>query len=205
MKQMLINSRLDIQDFGLLYCALLCLLIGFSGCGDDDTVIVPGADEIISQGWKEYVTGNYEDAIAKFQDALEKDLDSSEAYNGIGWSRARLGQLNESINEFKRAVTKDSANTDAHVGLAGMYFVDADYEQAIASAKRVLLLQPEYESQHDDINTADIHILLAECYYNTGAYAEAKAEMEIVGGSGQTPDSSNLAGLLSFIEELSER
>ena len=190
----------------LTFCIFMCLLsMGLAGCGNDEPVAVRDADEIVSEGWKEYVAGNFEDAIVRFQEAVEKYPDSSEAFNGIGWSKARLGQIDEAIDEFGRAVTKDPANVDARAGLAGVYFVDMDYEQAIASANLVLSLQPEYESHHDDIGVDDVRILLAECYYNTGDYADAKAQMEIVGGSGGVPPSSNLVGLLSLLEELAEK
>lgn len=212
MKQTLINSKSDIRDLrlrrssvhlGLWSCVFVCLLfVGFAGCGDDATVTAPGGDELVGQGWKEYSAGNYEYAIARFQEAVEIDSDSSEAFNGIGWAGARLGQVRESIEEFGKAITKDTANADAHAGLAGMYFIDGDYELAIASANSVLLLQPEYESHHDSIKAADIHILLAECYYNTGKYAEAEAQTELVGGTGGI---STLADLLLLIEELAEK
>jgi len=212
MKRTLMNLRLFIPGsrlrrssvcLGLWSCVLVCLLfVGFAGCGDDATVTAPGGDEFVGQGWKEYSAGNYEYAIARFQEAVEIDPDNSEAFNGIGWAGARLGQVRESIEEFGKAITKDTANADAHAGLAGMYFIDGDYELAIASANSVLLLQPEYESHHDNIKAADIRILLAKCYYNTGKYAEAEAQTELVGGSGGI---STLADLLSLIEELAEK
>ena len=215
MKRTLMNLRLYIPGsrlrrssirLGLWSCILVCLLfVGFAGCGDDATVTAPGGDELVGQGWKEYSAGNYEYAIARFQEAVEIDPDNpdnSEAFNGIGWAGARLGQVSESIEEFAKAITKDTANADAHAGLAGMYFIDGDYELAIASANSVLLLQPEYESHHDNIKADDIRILLAKCYYNTGKYAEAEAQTELLGGSGGI---STLADLLSLIEELAEK
>ena len=212
MKQILISSKSNARDlgltrssvhFGFWSCVFVFLLfVGFAGCGDDATVTAPGGDELVGQGWKEYSAGNYEYAIARFQEAAEIDTDNSEALNGIGWAEARLGQVSESIVEFGKAITKDTANADAHAGLAGMYFIDGDYELAIASANSVLLLQPEYESHHDNIKAADIHILLAKCYYNTGKYAEAEAQTELVGDSSGI---STLADLLLLMEELAEK
>jgi tetratricopeptide (TPR) repeat protein len=190
---------------------LVCLLIGsFAGCGDDEIGAGYDANELARQGWLEYSAGNYEDAIDKYQEALdlEDDSVSSEAYNGIGWARARLGQSRDSIDSFKKSVTKDPANADAHAGLAGVYLADSDYEQAIAAANLVLSINPDYESHHDDIKAADIRILLAECYYNMGDYTAAKAQIDLLGSSGKTlnPDSTDyLADLLSLIEELAGR
>ena len=190
-----------------LLVTILCLGIStFIGCGGDDEVIIaPDAEEFVSQGWKEYAAGNYEDAIAKYQKALAEPQGGSEAYNGIGWSKARLGLIQDAIENFKQAVAKDPSNVDAYAGLAGAYLADGDYERAIASAEPVLLLNPEYTSHHDDIKAAHIHILLAECYYNVGDYTAARAQIDILGDSGKGLDPSSPtypADLLSVIEEL---
>ncbi len=193
----------------ILIIIIICLLIGnLAGCGDDETVDGSGASRLISEGWAEYTAGNYEDAIAKHQDALAEDPSSAEAHNGIGWARARLGQTLDSIESFKQAVVKDPGNADAYAGMAGVYFIQGDYERAIAAAKSVLSRKPEYVSHHDDVKVADIRVLLAECYYNTGDYAAAEAQIDILGGAGRTPDPSSpayLADLLSLIEKLNER
>ena len=228
MKRTLLNSKLKTQDSGysplsqrgvrgdstrhlsLILCLVSCVLcLGIStfiGCGgDDEVVIAPDAEEFISQGWKEYVAGNYEDAIAKYQKALAENQDSSEAYNGIGWSKTRLGLIQDAIENFKIAVAKGPSNADAYVGLAGAYLADGDYERAIASADPIMLLYPDYSSHHDDIKAAHVHILLAECYYNVGDYTAARAQIDILGDSGKSLNPSSpgyLADLLSVIEDL---
>jgi tetratricopeptide (TPR) repeat protein len=191
----------------ILILIIICLLISnLVGCGDDEAVVSPGADTLISEGWAEYGAGNYEDAIAKFEMALVEDSTNAEAYNGIGWSKSRLARTHESIESFKSAIAGDPGNADAHAGLAGAYLADGDYERAIASAKSLLTSRPEYASHHDNIRAADIRVLLAECYYNVGDYAAARAQIDLLGGSGRMLDPASPsypADLLSIIEELS--
>ena len=192
----------------LIIISICLFIVSFAGCGEDEIVVGPDDDKLISEGWAEYGAGNYEDAIARYEVALVEDADSAEAYNGIGWCKARLGETLDAIESFKKAVVKDPENADAYAGLAGAYFADGDYERAIASAKSVLSLSPEYSSHHDDIRTADIRVLLAECYYNVGDYTAARAQIDLLGGSGRTLDPSSptyLADLLSVIEELTRR
>jgi len=216
------DTGLRIRDRSTIYLFQFCLsrfvscvllicffVVGFTGCGDDNPVAVSDADQLISEGWKEYSAGNYDDAIAKYQQALDLDEDSvgSEAYNGIGWAKARIGRLLESMESFKEAVAKNPANTDAHAGLAGMYLADSDYERAIASASLVLSLNPEYASHHDGIEATDIRILLAECYYYDGDYENVEKQLDLLGQSHKDLDSSSstyVADLLSYIQGLSK-
>lgn len=190
------------------FISIFILISGLVGCGEDEEVSEPQADRLISEGWKEYVAGNYDDAILKFQQALEDEPDNAEAYNGIGWTKAKQGRINDSIESFKVAVTREPANADAHAGLAGAYLADGDYERAVASAKLVLSIDTEYSSVHDNINSAGIHVLLAECYYNMGNYSEARSEIDLLGDYGKSLDPDNpsyLADLLKIIEKLSEK
>jgi len=185
-------------------CLLMAVLVG---CGEDEESKAPDAEQFISEGWKEYSAGNYEDAIAKYEMVLDEDPSVAEACNGIGWAEARLGRVKNSVESFKKAVAKDPANADAHAGLAGAYLADGDYERAVASARQVLLLKPEYVSHHDDIKSADIRVLLAECYYNLGEYDSSKAQIDVLGGAGKSLDKTSptyLADLLSLIADLSE-
>lgn len=188
--------------------SIFLLIISLAGCGDDAAVVAPDADRFISEGWAEYGAGNYEDAISLYEEALVEDDTNAEAYNGIGWCKARLGETLDAIRSFNEAVTKDPGSVDAYAGLAGAYFADGDYERAIASAKSVLSQSLEYSSHHDDIKSADIRVLLAECYYDIGDYTAAKAQIDLLGGSGRTLDPSSpsyLADLLTIIEELARR
>jgi len=184
----------------------ICLLIGsLAGCGDKgETVVSPSADQRVSEGWEEYVAGNYEDAVAKFQEARGKDPDNAEAYNGIGWAQAKLGRIKDSIDSFEVAVAKNPSSADAHAGSAGAYLANGDYEKAIASAKLVLSLDPKYSSHHDDLKANDIRVLLAECYYNTGDYDAAKNQIDLLNyGKALDPNSpAYLSDLLYAIEEL---
>ena len=193
----------------LILINIFLLIVCVAGCGDDDTdVFIPSVDRLVSEGWAEYGYGNYEDAISKFEAALVEDETSAEACNGIGWSKARLGDTPGAIENLRLATTKDPDGADAYAGLAGAYFADSDYERAIASAQAALSRSPGYSSHHDDIRVADIRILLAECYYNVGEYTAARAQIDLLGGSGRTLDPSSptyLADLLTVIEGLTAR
>jgi tetratricopeptide (TPR) repeat protein len=184
------------------------MILFFVGCSNEEQTTVASAEELVSQGWKEYVAGNYKDAIGKYQEALAENPDVLDAYNGIGWAMARSGQVRDSIDSFRKAIEKDSLNADAHAGLAGVYFASNDYERAIASAKSALLLNPQYISHHDDINSYDVHVLMAECYYISGNYSEALGQISLIGGGigkNLDPSSPTYQGdLISVIDELAK-
>jgi tetratricopeptide (TPR) repeat protein len=190
-----------------IFISLLFLTISFIGCGGDEqesTVLT--ADMVVSQGWTEYAAGSYESAIIKFQSAIAMSPENSEPYNGIAWSNAKLGKVSDSIDNFKKAVSKDPKNADAHAGLAGVYFIEGNYELTVASAIQALAIKFDYQSPHDKIKAGDLHLLLAQSYYNTGEYALAKAQMEMLGVYGLDPSSATYSSdLLLAIDELSKK
>ncbi len=192
-----------------IFIGLLFLTISFISCGGDEpesTTLT--ADMVVSQGWTEYAAGGYESAIIKFQSALAMSPENSEAYNGIAWSNAKLGKVTDSVDNFKKAVSKNPQNADAHAGLAGIYFISSNYELTIASAKQALTIKFDYQSPHDKIKAGDLHLLLAQSYYNTGDYASAKAQIEMLGVYGKTLDPSSptySSDLLIAIDELSKK
>ncbi|HGE69503.1 TPA: tetratricopeptide repeat protein [Candidatus Poribacteria bacterium] len=192
-----------------VFIGLLLLAVSFISCGgDEQESVVVTAEMIVEQGWTEYSAGNYESAIIKFQSALAKSPEMSEAYNGIGWSNAKLGKISDSIDNFKKAVSKDPQNVDAHAGLAGVYFISGNYELAIASAKQALTIKFDYQSPHDKVKAGSLRLLLAQSYYNMGDYASAKAQIEILGIYGKTLDPSSPtypSDLLLAIDELSRK
>jgi tetratricopeptide (TPR) repeat protein len=130
------------------------------------------------------------------------------AYNGFGWAFSWLGKNNDSIDNFKKATSKNPGNADAHAGLAGVYFISGNYEQAIASAKQVLLISSDYQSPHDKMKGNNVRLLLAESYYNIGDYSSAKSQIEQLGADVKSLDPgspSYLSDLLLAIDELSKK
>ncbi len=178
------------------------------GCGDDKTESAPKSEILIEEGWKEYIAGNYDIAIEKFQRALNEDPNNAEAYNGIGWSKAKLGLVEQSIDSFKSAIAKDPSKADSHAGLAGVYLAIGDYERAIASANRVISLDIKYVSFHDDIDIRNIRLILAEAYYYRKDYTNARNQVELLGNTGKTIDPSSATyekDLMLVIEELRKK
>ncbi len=168
-----------------IFMIMIFLIIG---CGDDKTELIPQSEVLIEEGWKEYIAGYYDLAIAKFQSVINEDSNNAEAYNGIGWSKAKLGQIEQSIDSFKSAIAKDPSKADSHAGLAGIYLAIGDYERAIASANRVISIDPKYVSFHDDIDIRNIRLILAEAYYYRKDYTNARNQIELLGNTGKTLD-----------------
>lgn len=192
----------------VIFISVLFFVIVLYGCENDEEVVRPNADTYVAQGWIEYAAGSYESAITRFQIALTKDSENAEAYNGIGWAYAWLGKVNDSIDSFKKATSKNPENADAHAGLAGVYFISGNYEQAIASAIKVLNIKSDYQSPHDKMKANNVRLLLAESYYNMGDYASAKSQLEQLGANVKALDSGSstyLSDLLLIIDELSKK
>lgn len=192
--------------FTLLSSIILsALLIGLSGCGEDEPE-GPTAEEVTNEGWVLYAARDYTGALAKFDEAITEDPNYVDAYVGMGWSYGKMTQLADCISSFQTALAKDAQNEDALAGIALAYLASDEYDQAIANASQVLTINPSYSFAHGNVTSRNLHIVLAESYYYKGDFEDAQSQVDILNpGNGLNPaDEDYLAGLLKEIEKVSE-
>jgi tetratricopeptide (TPR) repeat protein len=155
--------------------SLICLLslIGMLllGCGGSNNGTKPekSAQELTADGWSLFESGDLDDAQLKFDEALTKDADYADAYNGKGWCAALLDQETEALSHFLMANDKGLDKPDAHVGLAGIYLGQEEFESAITHAWAALSMDSNYVFSHQtSIDYLDLHLILAQAYYGLG-------------------------------------
>lgn len=164
----------------------LCLL-ATTGCGGGTaTGGTSGSAETLSfEGWSDYVTGDYTKSEEIFLDALSLDPQFSEAYNGLGWlkfqqagqetnTEARDAMLQSSRQNFQKATSANPENVDAWVGLAGLELHLGNWQDARDAANRVLTLEPNFFSKHDNIDFKDVHLILGQAYFYLGAFTDTE-------------------------------
>ncbi len=164
------NRTANIVKVGLI-CPLFLIGMLLVGCGGGKKSTQPekSAQELTADAWSLFELGDLDDAQLKFDEALTKDADYADAYNGKGWCAALLDQEAEALSHFLSANAKGLNKPDAHVGLAGIYLGQEEFESAITHAWAALSMDSNYVFSHRvSIDYLDLHLILAQAYYGMG-------------------------------------
>jgi Flp pilus assembly protein TadD len=82
------------------------------------------------------VAGDYDDAIAKFEEVLAEVPDCHECQNGIGMIHAQREEYDDAETAFQRAIEIDPDYGPAYEGLAGIYNAQRRFDEAVAASER---------------------------------------------------------------------
>lgn len=160
------------------FILMLILVIVSANCGKSTKPPPPPeptAAELTAEGWQLFESNQFANAKPKFSEALGKDGEYADAYNGRGWCNAFLYLDNEAISDFDSANSKGLGKQDAHAGLAGIHVGNQESLSAINSARTVLSQDSSYQFSHKPaIDSLDLHLILAQAYYGLGgAYLDS--------------------------------
>jgi len=118
----------------------------------------------------------------------------------------KLDDLQGAVTSFESALTGGFPGADPHAGKAIVLrdLEPVDYGAAIASVNAALGIDPNYVFAHDAaLDWQDLRLILAQSHFALGEYAEANAQVGILGGTVQDPTSPRFVeDLLSEIERL---
>jgi tetratricopeptide (TPR) repeat protein len=120
-------------------------------------------------GWVYYYGGKYEEALAKFQKAVELDPEDIEAHNGMGDIYYIQRRYEEAAAELWKAIALEPENPEPHNSLGWVYCDQSEFGAAISEFRKVVELDPKH---------ADAHTGLGWVYYHQGEYEKAVAEFE---------------------------
>lgn len=152
----------------------LMLLVVSVNCGKS-TKHEKSAAELTAEGWVLFESDNFDGAKPKFSEAMGKDANYADAYNGRGWCSAFLDQDTEATSDFNAANSKGLGQPDAYAGLAGVYVGNQEFLSALSNAKTVLSQDSSYQFSHQPaVDSLDLHLILAQAYYGLGgAYIDS--------------------------------
>jgi tetratricopeptide (TPR) repeat protein len=174
-----------VAPWSLVISIAITMLI--NGCvnGPDDIIVLPPTDLYhvkVAEAWIELESGRYHDATIGFREASEIDPLSSDAYLGLGWCYAMTDQMEESSSNFEVAIIRDPGSPDGHAAKAFVHLAQNEYAAAIEAADEAISLGGEEYvfSQIPEVRTGNLRLLIAECYYAMGQYADAQAQIDIL-------------------------
>ena len=202
------------------HCVSVLLLAGLIwGCGGGSGVgpeeLLKQEEKLrdrLPVDWVNYKNGDYDGAIEFFTTTLENAESyqgpeailneiKSEAHNGIGWAFFRKQDLKAASSAFQQATTLNRRNADAWVGYSGVALARRLFNDAIQYAMQALSADSEYASYnridsserqmgHDNFDTRQVRMILAESYFQLGRYSAI-----------DRPDPSNASAQLRMIDE----
>ena len=202
------------------HCVSVLLLAGLIwGCGGGSGVgpeeLLKQEEKLrdrLPVDWGNYKNGDYDGAIEFFTTTLENAESyqgpeailneiKSEAHNGIGWAFFRKQDLKAASSAFQQATTLNRRNADAWVGYSGVALARRLFNDAIQYAMQALSADSEYASYnridsserqmgHDNFDTRQVRMILAESYFQLGRYSAI-----------DRPDPSNASAQLRMIDE----
>ena len=166
----------------MMLLVTILAVLNLSGCSSDSDPNTPSAVNYTEQGWRQYKSGNYAQALLSFERALNFDEALADAHNGVGWSHLSLS-LNPPLAQeaFQNAVQLDASNADAWIGLANILYLrnkeTNDFRSAIRAIDNALQGDAQYLFRHDYDSKADLYALKASCYFYLGEHQSAEVEI----------------------------
>ena len=122
--------------------------------------------------------GQYEQAIAEYQRAIEIEPASSDAHRRLGQAFKANGQLDRALTEFRRALDLDRGYFKTYQDLGTFYFDKGDYSNAVSQFQAELTVAPHEPDAHHALGTA---------FSAMGRYADAENEFGVVLNLTETP------------------
>jgi len=91
---------------------------------------------------------DYEKALSKFEEAVEKNPRYAEAYSHIGFCNDLLGHYHEAVEAYKQAIRINPDLGVAYCGLGMAYFQLGRYQDGIEACKQAIRLHPDFVGAH---------------------------------------------------------
>jgi tetratricopeptide (TPR) repeat protein len=187
----------------LLIAFLLALSVtahtGCSSSTDDDE---KSPEQLVDEGWQAFGSGNYSEAASRFDEAITKNGNYVEAYDGAGWSYSKLGSLTPAENRFLTGFRKDSTNYEIRAGLAFLYHAQQRYIESAQLIEMLLGQGANWTFRGDaSIGMDDVRLLLAEDYFALANYAECIAHVQILNPA-FTADVTTVSGQAALAQEI---
>jgi tetratricopeptide (TPR) repeat protein len=186
--------------------AVLSVALLFSGCGDDNEgVTEPPVVQQLAQGWARFSEGDYDGALAKFEEAVSTDPGLGDGENGLGWAYLRLDSLGTALTHFDLAVAKGFVGADAQAGRCLLLNRMDEYRQSIFAGDAAIAVDPTFVLEADaTVDVRDVRLAMAQSRLALGEYEEALEQITTIDSSIRiNPNSATfVAELVAAIEEL---
>jgi len=104
---------------------------------------VDSADPAYRNGLESLWLGNYDNALAYFENAVNKNPRRADAWIQVGYCKVKQGKNDEAIRAYQQALRLKPESADLRNKLGDAFYYAGRLEEAIASYKEAVRLRPE--------------------------------------------------------------
>ena len=102
--------------------------------------------------------GNYEGALASFENAVNKNPDRAEAWIQVGYCKVKQGRTAEAVRAYRQALKLRPNSVEAHNKLGDAYYYAGNFHRAIDSYKRAVELRPDQPEGYYNLGVAYLEV-----------------------------------------------
>lgn len=115
--------------------------------------------------------GNYEGALASFENAVNKNPDRAEAWIQVGYCKVKQGRTAEAVRAYRQALKLRPNSVEAHNKLGDAYYYLSNFREAIKAYEQAARLRPDLPEAFYN---------LAITYVEIGDHAAAQAHARLL-------------------------
>ena len=161
----------------VIWLAGLAILAAACGGDDEDIGTLPLTDQqLLDQGWSAFASAQYDQALASFDELVDRGALLAEAHSGRGWSYARSNLPSEAAAALDSASAQQPAGDLADEIQAGYAFVHDALDRHADCLAATDQVSEGWIFAHDAAVDYDDLIVLR--YYALGQFAESLAEVQ---------------------------
>ena len=125
--------------------------------------------KLIASGWDLFEEGKYEEALKKFNKAVELNPNYSEPYKGLGTSYRWLKNYDKAVYNLNKAININPDDDGTYVVLGFSLQQLGKFEEAIKQLNKAIEINP---------NNDRAHRILGAVYIDNGDYEYALSSLE---------------------------
>lgn len=198
-----------MKKIGFLFFITLFVIGAQWSCssdgGGDNGPTGPSVDELITEGWQAFESGDFQTANARFNAARQQDSGPVEIFTGLGWSFFRLDNLTQARNEFTAGASKTDVPADLFAGWAFVLNALKDYRGSNMQADQAFSRDANWSFSHGaGLNADDLRVLKAENHFLLTNFSASLAEVQMLNSafSANVQTTAGRQALASEIERL---
>lgn len=128
--------------------------LGFVAKGAASTNSALTADDWFLQATDQYQKGDYQGAIAKYDQAIALDPELASAYLDRGVNYSELQEYAKAIADFDKAISLDPQNAIAYYNRGNISQALQKYPEAIVDFDQAIALDPEFADAYNNRGTS---------------------------------------------------